>query len=145
MSQSIITYVTDSAEASQPRLDASSDQGISLSYLPPPPPATDETDETPSTPAKETTKESSLVQFRTWIFENKMAVSGWVVALFSLVVTVIAIVPGFRSESMSQRALELAEWTALKDFIENCKQDHVGSQSILGRDTSNAPFISRQA
>jgi hypothetical protein len=92
----------------------------------------------------EPTEEGSLVRFRTWISENKMAVSGWVVALLSLVVTVIAMVPGFRSESMSQRALELAEWTALKDFIENCKRDHVGSQSGLVRDNSNAPFISKQ-
>jgi hypothetical protein len=142
MSQSTDLPAADSAEVSQPELEVSGDHGISVSDLSSPPPAPDET---PSAPAKEPTKKGSLVQFKTWISENKMAVSGWIVALLSLVVTVIAMVPSFRSESMSQRALELAEWTALKDFIENCKQDHVGSQSILARDNSNTSFSSKQA
>ncbi|CAJ0542613.1 Ff.00g001660.m01.CDS01 [Fusarium sp. VM40] len=145
MSQSTILSATDSAEASQPELEASSDQGISLSDLSPPPAANDESDETPLALAKRTIKDDHLVLFMTWISENKMAVSGWVVALLSLVVTIIAMVPGFRSESMSQRALELAEWTALKDFIENCKQDHVGNGSILVRDNANTLFISKLA
>lgn len=143
MSQSVILSLTDSTEASNPELEASSDQRISLSGLSPSLAANDEADETPSAHTKETAKEDSLIRFRRWISENKMAVAGWIVALLSLVVTLIAMVPSFRSESMSQRALELAEWTALKDFIENCMQDHVGSESILVRDNSNAPFISK--
>lgn len=139
MSQSMNLSVTDSAEASQPELEASGDQSISLSDLSPPPAA----DETPSAPEKETIKEGHLFRFGTWISENKMAAAGWVVALLSLIITAVSILPSFRSESISQRALELAEWTALKDFIDNCRRDHVGIQSVLFRDNSNAPFNSK--
>lgn len=145
MSQPTNRSATGSAWASQPELEPSSDQGISLSNLSPPPPTIDETNETPSAPTKEPTKEGSLARFRTWMSENKMAVAGWIATLLSLIITAVSLLPSFRSERMSQRALELAEWTALKDFIENCKQDHVGSQSILVQDSSNAPFNSKQA
>jgi hypothetical protein len=47
----------------------------------------------------------------------------WVIAFLSVLFTVVALSPAFKSQSMTERALELAEWTAWKDFIEECREE----------------------
>lgn len=37
--------------------------------------------------------------------------------------TIIALSPAFKSQDMSEKALKLAEWTALKDYIEECREE----------------------
>lgn len=44
-------------------------------------------------------------------------------ALFSLLLAVIALSPAFKSQDLTNRGLQLAEWTALKDFVEECRQE----------------------
>ncbi|KAF1830223.1 hypothetical protein BDW02DRAFT_573274 [Decorospora gaudefroyi] len=71
----------------------------------------------------------------TFTFSEKTSTHlGWVVALVGALFTVVALSPAFKSQGMSQRALELAEWTALKDFIEECREEvaaGVESQACL--------------
>ena len=55
--------------------------------------------------------------------EKTSAHLGWVIAFLSVLFTVVALSPAFKSQSMTERALELAEWTALKDFIEECREE----------------------
>lgn len=55
--------------------------------------------------------------------EKTSANLGWAVALLSVVFTIVALSPTFRSLSMSEKSLELAQWTALKDYIEECREE----------------------
>jgi hypothetical protein len=54
-----------------------------------------------------------------------MAVTSWFIALVSMIVAIIALLPGLNSQGLSQKALDLAEWTALKDYLDQCKTDLV--------------------
>ncbi|KAF2806952.1 ankyrin [Mytilinidion resinicola] len=73
----------------------------------------------------------SLQSQSSWkTFKSKVSISertssqlGWAIALFSVILTVVALSPTFKSLTASQKALELAEWTALKDYIEDCKSE----------------------
>lgn len=56
---------------------------------------------------------------------------GWLVAFLSMIVVILSLLPGFNSQSLSKKALELAEWTALKDYIEQCKEHLVSFSFIL--------------
>ncbi|KAF2442618.1 ankyrin [Karstenula rhodostoma CBS 690.94] len=51
------------------------------------------------------------------------ATLGWTIALLSVVFTIVALSPTFRSQTMSEKSLQLAEWTALKDYIEECREE----------------------
>lgn len=47
----------------------------------------------------------------------------WLLAILGLLLAVVALSPAFKSQVMTERALQLAEWTALKDFIEECREE----------------------
>ena len=64
------------------------------------------------------TQPISLV--RTWISYHWIALTGWVLAFISMVAAIVALLPGFNGQKLSNQALELAQWTALKDYIEQC-------------------------
>lgn len=55
-----------------------------------------------------------------WISQNRLAVLGAGVTFAGFVIGLAALVPAFAGQDMSQEALELARWTAMKDFIEQC-------------------------
>jgi hypothetical protein len=55
--------------------------------------------------------------------EKASAHLGWVIAFLSVLFTVVALSSAFKSQSMTERALKLAEWTAPKDFIEECREE----------------------
>ena len=46
---------------------------------------------------------------------------GWIVAFLSLVATVLVISPTFKGQDAAEQALQLAKWTASKDFLEHCE------------------------
>jgi hypothetical protein len=74
--------------------------------------------------------------------EKASAHLGWVIAFLSVLFTVVALSPAFKSHSMTERALVLAEWTALKDFIEECREEiaaGVESQACLKAIMSQIP------
>ncbi|KAH6869630.1 hypothetical protein B0T10DRAFT_593414 [Thelonectria olida] len=52
-----------------------------------------------------------------------MAVTSWFITVVSMIVAIIALLPGFNSQGLSQKALDLARWTALKDYLNQCKAD----------------------
>jgi hypothetical protein len=52
-------------------------------------------------------------------------VTGWVIAFFSLIVAIVSLLPGFNGQELSKKALELAEWTAFKDYMQQCKDASV--------------------
>src|SRR3954462_12422471 len=53
--------------------------------------------------------------------ERAIAQLGWIVAISSLAITAIALAPGFMAQRMTGSALDLAKWTALKDFMDQCR------------------------
>ncbi|KAL2062597.1 hypothetical protein VTL71DRAFT_5669 [Oculimacula yallundae] len=53
--------------------------------------------------------------------DRRISITGWVVALLSTILTIVSLVPVFEGQDLSKKALDLAEWTALKDYIEHCK------------------------
>ncbi|KAL2212055.1 hypothetical protein CC79DRAFT_1393302 [Sarocladium strictum] len=55
-----------------------------------------------------------------WISQNRLAVLGAGVTFAGFVIGLAALVPAFAGQDLSQEALELARWTAMKDFIEQC-------------------------
>ncbi|CAH0028964.1 unnamed protein product, partial [Clonostachys rhizophaga] len=62
-----------------------------------------------------------LSKLRAWLSENILAVTGWAIAIPGMIFAAISLVPGFESQDLSKQALELAQWTALKDYIEQCQ------------------------
>lgn len=59
-------------------------------------------------------------RIRTWISDHCIAITGWALAFISMVATIVSLLPGFNGQEISKKALELAQWTALKDYIEQC-------------------------
>lgn len=45
----------------------------------------------------------------------------WIVAFLSLVATALVIFPTFKGQEAAELALQLAKWTASKDFLEHCE------------------------
>jgi hypothetical protein len=58
---------------------------------------------------------------KTAFSEYAIAATGWLVAFICMIIAAISLVLGFRSESLTQKALDLAEWTAMKDYIGQCR------------------------
>lgn len=59
---------------------------------------------------------------------------GCIVSFSGVLLTIITLSPVFKSQTLTERALELAEWTALKDFIEECREElasGINSQACL--------------
>jgi len=61
-------------------------------------------------------------RLRNWISDHYLAATGWIFAVINAVVAIVALLPGFNGQEISRKALELAEWTALKDYIEQCQE-----------------------
>lgn len=45
-----------------------------------------------------------------------------VIALITLIITIVSLSPSFRGVEYAKEALELARWTAWKDYIEACHE-----------------------
>ena len=56
------------------------------------------------------------------------AIGFWVSisTIFGFVVNITLVQPAFESMRLAKNSLDLAEWTALKDFRENCRTMQVG-------------------
>ena len=50
------------------------------------------------------------------------AIIGTVIALLTLIVTIVALLPAFSTRQYDKAALKLAMWTAKKDYLEVCQQ-----------------------
>ncbi|KAF2682355.1 hypothetical protein K458DRAFT_390842 [Lentithecium fluviatile CBS 122367] len=83
------------------------------------------TADTSSSPPASLRTNASWKSFRSTfsIPEEKKAHLGWLIALLSVLLTIVALSPAFKSQDMSEKALRLAEWTALKDYIEECREE----------------------
>lgn len=79
----------------------------------------------PASPAPSLQSSRSWKSFRSnlSVSEKTSAQLGWAVAFLSVLFTVVALSPAFRSQTASEKALKLAEWTALKDYIEECREE----------------------
>ena len=55
--------------------------------------------------------------------EKTSANLGWTIAFLSVLFTIIALSPTFKSQFLSEKQLKLAQWTALKDYIEECREE----------------------
>ena len=64
--------------------------------------------------AKSTTAFSRLAQ-------KVLKAVGLFIAIFSFTSAALALAPAFRSQNISQQSLDLAKWTAWKEFLELCK------------------------
>ncbi|CAG9996471.1 unnamed protein product, partial [Clonostachys byssicola] len=62
-----------------------------------------------------------LSNLRVWLSKNTVAVTGWAIAILGLLFAATSLGPGFESQNLSKQALELAQWTALKDYIAQCQ------------------------
>ena len=60
------------------------------------------------------------------------------IALITLTVTTITLLPSFWGAKYGREALELARWTAWKDYIEACQKV---SDSNLGSGFSTSPYL----
>ncbi|EWY81020.1 hypothetical protein FOYG_15309 [Fusarium oxysporum NRRL 32931] len=52
-----------------------------------------------------------------------LSLCGWILALVSTAVSIAALLPAFRGLLLSDKQLRLAEWSALKDYLDQCKED----------------------
>ncbi|KAH7124015.1 ankyrin repeat-containing domain protein [Dendryphion nanum] len=81
------------------------------------------------------------------VSEKTSAQLGWAVAFMSVLFTIVTLSPAFRSQASSERALKLAEWTALKDYIEECREEldaGIESQACLraiGASVPPPPYV----
>ncbi|KAH7144539.1 hypothetical protein B0J13DRAFT_623075 [Dactylonectria estremocensis] len=66
---------------------------------------------------------------RVWSLKHFMATTSLVFALIGLIVATVSIIPGFKGERLSRDALDLAQWTALKDYIEECNNEFAAGLS----------------
>jgi hypothetical protein len=57
------------------------------------------------------------------VSERTSAQLGWAVAFLSVLLTIVTLSPAFKSQILSEKAYKLAEWTALKDYIEECREE----------------------
>ncbi|KAH7317054.1 hypothetical protein B0I35DRAFT_434466 [Stachybotrys elegans] len=93
--------------------------------MPPVPPGPLRPAAPPPTPLSQSTRRCAVPfskRIRTWFSDHGIAVTGWAVAFVSMTVAIVSLVPGFNGQDLSKKALELAEWTALKDYMEQCKE-----------------------
>lgn len=82
-----------------------------------------------------------LSNSRLWLSKNTVAVTGWALAISGLIFAAISLGPGFESPNLSKQALELAQWTALKDYIEQCQSAAVGNCAPCSRLATIDPFL----
>lgn len=51
-----------------------------------------------------------------------IAIIGCVVASFSLIITIVALLPSFKGEQLARKELQLAQWTASKEYLQRCEE-----------------------
>ncbi|KAI0154816.1 hypothetical protein GGR57DRAFT_97374 [Xylariaceae sp. FL1272] len=51
--------------------------------------------------------------------DRRITAIGLVLAVLSTVLTIVALLPGFRGQDLAQKSLDLAEWTALRIILRN--------------------------
>ena len=74
-------------------------------------------------PSSTSRSRSQLARLRSCLSPARSkAFIGATIALVSLIVTIIALLPSFSSRLYDKGALELAIWTAKKDYMEACQQ-----------------------
>lgn len=83
------------------------------------------TEDASSSPPTSIRSSRSWKSFRSSITLSEKASShlGWAIAFLSVLFTIVALSPAFKSQDTSEKALRLAEWTALKDYIEECREE----------------------
>ncbi|KAJ0130865.1 Uncharacterized protein HZ326_26037 [Fusarium oxysporum f. sp. albedinis] len=52
-----------------------------------------------------------------------LSLCGWILALVSTAGSIAALLPAFRGLLLSDKQLRLAEWSALKDYLDQCKEN----------------------
>lgn len=57
-----------------------------------------------------------------WLFGHYGSLMAWTCTFLGLLIAILALLSSFRSETLSRKALELAEWTAKVDFLEQCER-----------------------
>ncbi|KAH7000180.1 hypothetical protein EDB80DRAFT_895489 [Ilyonectria destructans] len=60
-----------------------------------------------------------VTRSKTWL-SSQVGVASFCIAVVALVVAITCVFPTFMSQHLSEKALDIAEWTALKDFREQC-------------------------
>ncbi|KAF2653763.1 ankyrin [Lophiostoma macrostomum CBS 122681] len=76
------------------------------------------------------------------VSEKTSAQLGWAIALLCLLFTIVTLSPTFKAETATEKALKLAEWTALKDYIEECREElaaGIQSQACVRATESTLP------
>ncbi|KAF2253011.1 hypothetical protein BU26DRAFT_515390 [Trematosphaeria pertusa] len=83
------------------------------------------TEDVSSSPPTSIRPSLSWKSFRSSITLSEKASShlGWAIAFLSVLFTIVALSPAFKSQDTSEKSLRLAEWTALKDYIEECREE----------------------
>ncbi|KAF2106658.1 hypothetical protein BDV96DRAFT_590659 [Lophiotrema nucula] len=77
----------------------------------------------PSPPSLRSSVSWKSFRSRVSVSEKTSAQLGWAVAFLSVLITILTLSPAFQSQEASEKALRLAEWTALKDYIEECREE----------------------
>ena len=66
------------------------------------------------------TPPSKVALIRSWVGRTKLYL-GAAIGLLTLIVTIISLLPSFAGGRYGKEALELALWTARKDYVEACQ------------------------
>jgi hypothetical protein len=69
--------------------------------------------------------ESRTQGFRILFRKYFLSLCGWILAFISTAVSIAALLPAFRGLLLSDKQLRLAEWSALKDYLDQCREDSV--------------------
>ncbi|KAH7146767.1 hypothetical protein B0J13DRAFT_552615 [Dactylonectria estremocensis] len=72
---------------------------------------------------------SVWTRFKRWFYDDGINISNCVTALAGLVIAVVALIATFSSDQKSRDALDLAKWTARKDYLELCNEPIKGGPS----------------
>jgi hypothetical protein len=64
-----------------------------------------------------------------------LKISGWAFGFITMLLAAIALLPGFLGDDTAKKALSLAQWTALKDYREQCKELLVGLSILISLNT----------
>ena len=82
--------------------------------------ATTATSHHPRSHTQRPTPPSKVAQVRSWIDRKKRHL-GAAISILAVIVTVISLLPSFAGSRYGKATLELALWTAKKDYVEACQ------------------------
>ena len=71
-------------------------------------------------PTQRLTPPSKVAQVLSWVARSKLYL-GAAIGLLTLIVTIVSLLPSFAGGRYGKEALELALWTARKDYVEACQ------------------------